>query len=257
MIGTFPINHTLTPRQQQISAQISQALSDMPTTLSDLISEMATPDFSIATLELELDDQGKIIPNEHNQRIVDHIELALTSPSDECHPAYKAQIFVTASEPKKSTRIVRPYLFEIIDRLHKDGRRINLDDVELVNLVIDHRKQCDLTGISAKRASFLSIRMSGVTLNDADLTGATFTDTAMSYSTLNQADISGAVFSNSSFFMVGCAVLTGNQHGIKKCQLWKGGVCDVDLDLTGEGITAKPDMEKFTLPANKTFSFFD
>ncbi len=262
MHGISPISRSLTSTQAQVSAKISEALPDLPTALSDLISEMAVPDFSIATRELELNERGDIIQNEKNQRIVEHIELALTSSSDECHPTYKAQIFVTGSESNQSSRKIKPYLVQIILGLQDSGAQINLDDVELVGLNLERDKPINLSGLSARRASFISVNMQGLRLDRADLTGATFTDTNLKWAHLKNAVITDAVFSSVSFDATLANDITANQSGILKCCEYDShyGVMDdrntlyIDSWMFGNNVSAAPDTKKFTLTSKRITS---
>ena len=267
MHGITPINHSLTLLQRQTSAKISDAMPAFPTAVSDLISEMAVPDFSLALQALELDRAGEAVQNEKNQKIISMIELALTSPSSECDPLIKAAVFKNASEnlPPFPQRM-NPYLATIINGLKRKGQQIILDDVVLRDLNLSWIQPIDFGGMSAKRAVFENVSMNYLQLERADFTGAHFFRTSLECALLNKANIVNARFSQVSFRNTQVCELTANQSTIFK--LCSGREQMTILDearmvrlassyLKGINIFAIPDSEKFTLPAQKIVERFD
>jgi len=271
MQGLSPRPYSMTLQQTQTSTAVTEAVQELPTTVADLISQMAVPDFSLAAQTLELDKYGEVIQNQGNLDILAAIESALTSPSSECDPKIKSQIFTNATKTHGVlsfvygqyciTGMLRSYLTQILNALTKNGLQINLDDVVLTNLDLSHiEDRIDLRGMSARQAQFSNINMRFLKLDGADFTGATFTDINLSHANLSNADITGATFSNVQFGRTLACAMTGNQTAIK-------GISAVENDfayliddsvsrtastyLNGMFLSAAPDTDKFTFAAQK------
>ena len=261
MIGLSP-RITLTALQTQTSTEITEAVPALPSTVADLISQMAVPDFSSAALELEFSSEGTIIENQRNQQIMASIELALTSPSTECDPAIKAAIFTNAWEKDQiytsDRRILKPYLVDLIHGLHRMGWQLNLDDVELSNLNLSGPRHFDLNGMSARRATFCNVNLNYAKLEGVDFTGAKFTHTDIERARLSKAIITDATFKEVYFHHTWADEMTGNQSGIIDIHaiqptligLYNERIQSDIVHLQGQAVTATPDRTPFTLPAN-------
>lgn len=259
MHGISPRCNSLTPMQLQASTEITKAVEELPTTVADLISEMALPDFSKATQAPELTLLDQLVRNETNREIAFYIELALTSPSSECDPKFKAHLFDIGSKAGDNGRTVKPYLIEIINGLKDKGLQLILDDVELNDLNLKDSWFVKLGGMSAQRATFSNMNMWNVELENVDLTGAKLINTDLGRAKLNNATITNATFSNVTCRATEASGLVGNQSAILKRLVSypdllnvDGEVCQADKTfLSGEITTATPDREKFTLPVHQ------
>ncbi len=267
MHGLSPINHSLTLLQRQTSAQISDTLQDFPTTVSDLISQMAVPDYSLALQPLELNKAGEIVKNEKNQEIVAMIELVLTSSSSECDPKIKAAVLMNATVQNLPLRpALQPHMATIIRGLQYKKQQIILDDVVIKDLDMSTAVPIDFSGMSAKRATFDNVNMNHLKMDHADFTGAHFFGTSLEAAQLNNANCVDARFTNVSFRNTQACELTGNQSVLFKS-------CSSKLELTitddqqmvrrsssllsGRNLVAIPDSENFTLPAQKIVETID
>jgi len=237
MFGLSPRPHSLTSLQFQVSEKINEAVPALPTTVSDLISEMAVPDFLSAQQKPELDQDGQLIQSPTNQRIVASIELALTSPSTECDPVIKEAIFDNANNRSRFSPTLLPYLVKIINGLTKSGHKINLDRVVLENsyLVLNG---LDLTGLIARRCIFRDITFRKVNFASANLIGAKFIRCDLREVNLRQANITDGMISMGSAWDTDITGITGNQSAI----FHAGSV------LAGSFYSADPDRSIFTLP---------
>ena len=259
MQGLSPRPHSLSPQQIQISNTIAETVTELPTTVTDLISEMAVPDFSIATIAPELTLCGTVMQTERNRQIVLHIDMALTAPSSECDPRIKAQIFDTAAQPGSTGRTIKPYLIELINKFQEKGLQLNLDDVELnrFNFVTEYASF--FNDMSAQRATFANLAMRRVNLRNADLTGAKFFNSDLSHANFSKANITNATFSNVTFQSTEACELIGNQSTLANIyeshpvlMSVNGEVCTADRTfLTGYVESAVPDRETFTLPTDQ------
>ncbi len=266
MQGLSPRPHTLTSRQIQISKEVVEALPDLPTTVSDMISQLAVPDFSLAAQPLELDKTGEPVDSPENRAIIACIELALTSSTFECDPDIKSTIFANATEPgyhRKDYGQLRPYLAKIMNGLSTSGQQIILDDVVIKNMDMSYVGPINLSGMSAKRTIFENLDMDYFQMDDADLSGATFNGASLENATFNRANISDVTFRHVYFNNTPAGALTGNQMEIFKCHttlapsLQIGGPTPVSVQntvLSGNAISAKPDTEIFTLPGQLTLT---
>lgn len=273
MIGFSPRPYTLIPQHIQTSAEVAAAVPDLPTTVIDLISQMAVPDFSLAEQTLELSEDGELIQHQRNLDILATIEAALTSPSSECDPTVKARIFTNATKTHgvlsfmygqyHITGMLRPYLVELLNRLTTARLQINLDRVALNNLELSlHADQLNLTGMSARGAQFSNINMRYLKLDGVDFTGATFTDTNLSQASLCKARITGATFSNVQFSRTLACELCGDQHGIYQLSsigsefsyLAEQRIATEKAYLYGAFVTAAPDSDSFTLAAQRSIA---
>lgn len=249
----------MTPRQSQTSLEIANAVPEIPTVITELISAMAEPDFIFAAQPLELNGDGEAIQNQKNREIISCIELALTAPSDECSPTIKSNIFRLATEQQESTGILKPYLVEIIGAIIARGLQINLDGVVLSHLKLGALSDLNLAGMSAKGATFNHVNLSFLKMAGADFTAATFTDCSLEWACLDKANISGALFTNVCFEGTQASELSGNQSGIYQCRdivEQPGKIFDRDVVLSmtflaGDKVSAGPDVENFTLRANQ------
>lgn len=261
MQGVSPVNKSLTSIQAQRSTAISEALPDFPSALSDLISQMATPNFDLAKQPLELNLAGQVVQNQSNQAIIACIELALTSPSSDCDPAIKAAIFVNATEQEPDSPTLKPYLIEILEGLTAKGQKINLDRVVLKDLAITANRTIDLTGMSARGATFNNVRFYIVKMNQSDLSEAIFINTRLLWADLSEADMTDATLTNVKFYSTEACALTCNQLAVFKCarsheelETWARGhfkICRTFL--YGENVTALPDSELLKLPTRYKF----
>jgi hypothetical protein len=269
MHGISPKNYSLTSRQREASAEVAKVLPELPTTLCDLISQLAMPDFSLACQTLELNEDGELIKNQRNLAISAMIELALTASSSDCGPLIKAQIFINATEfigiyiqdDEQYGGLLRNYLALIMNELKERGEYINLDDVVLSDLDLSSTAvRVDLCGMSAKRATFNKINMKYLKLIEADLSGAQFIDTSLEQADISNAIVTGATFTNVSFKNTVVCELTGNQSTIYEAIATSSeftilhGVMIVQAErtyLNGGHVTAAPDSDHFTLPAKK------
>ncbi len=249
----------MTSRQSQTSVEIAKAVPEIPTVIAELISAMAEPDFIFAAQPLELNGAGEVIQNQKNREIISRIELALTASSDECSPTIKAYIFFLATEQQGATGILKPYLVEIIGAILAKGLQINLDGVVLSHLNLGGLSDLNLTGMSAKGATFHHVNLSFLKMAGADFTAATFTDCSLEWAYLDKANITGAVFTKVCFEGTQASELSGNQSGIYQCRNiieQPGKIFDRDIVLNmtflaGEKVSAEPDSDNFTLPANQ------
>lgn len=260
MIGLSPRVASLTPRQRQTSAAVSEVVPEFPATVSDLISQMAMPDFSLATQKLELDTNDRVFSTQSNQQIIDNIELALTSPSSECEPGIKAAIFFNATDFFQSRgyyrHLLKPYLVQIFDNLHDKACQINLDWVVLTDLNLSCPRHINLKGISAKGATFHNIAMDSLNMEGGDFTGAKFIDISLARANLGQAIFTDASLSNIWFEITTASELVGNQSGMlqRRDSYWQQTILNkvtVQVETTclaGRLVTATPDMKTFTLP---------
>lgn len=273
MLGLSPRPYTLTQQQAQTSQAVTAAVPDLPTTVIDLISQMAVPDFSLAEQTLELSEDGELIQHQRNRDILATIEAALTSPSSECDPKTKARIFTNATKTHgvlgfmygeyHITGMLRPYLVALLNRLTAAGLQINLDRVALNNLDLSlHADQLNLTGMSARGTQFSNISMRHLKLDGVDFTGATFTDTNLSQASLCRARITGATFSNVQFSRTLACELSGDQYGIYQLSsidsefsyLAEQRVSTEKTYLYGAFVTAAPDSDSFTLAAQRNIA---
>lgn len=259
MHGFSPRDFSLTARQLQTSAAVSIALPELPTSLSDLVSQMAVPDFSPATQMLELSSDGVILQNHSNLQIISSIELALTASSSDCDPAIKATIFVNASKESRTGIKIVPYLAQIINTLKLKGLQIILDDVVLNNMDMNLATDMDLSGMSARGTTFDKIDMPCLKMDSVDFTGARFIDTSLRWANISKSIITDAWFFNVEFHGTEASELTGNQSGIFDCGSTDRNMLvqdDVtyqfdDVILHGENVNAFPDMKSFIFPERK------
>ena len=258
MHGISPRNNSLTALQMQASTKIAEAVTELPTAVTDLISEMALPDFSKATQAPELTLLDELVHNETNRQIAYLIELALTSSSSECDPKFKAQLFDIGSKPGQNGRILKPYLCMIINNLNDKGQQLNLDGVELNNLNLKDSWLVKLGGMSAQKTTFTNMNMWNVGLENADFTGARFINTNLGHAKLNKANITDATFSNVEFRATEAAGLIGNQSSIVKHFVpcpgllnVNGEVCQSDKTCLSGVVNSEPDREKFILPVHQ------
>lgn len=264
MQGLSPRLYSLTARQIETSKQISDALPDLPITLSDLISEMAAPDYSLASQALELDTEGEVIQNPQNLNIIAHIELALTATSSECDPVIKSAIFQNANEPVyfgSTFGRVRPYLINIFHELKSRNQQINLDDVVVKDTILFSSKGINLGGMSARRARFENINMDSLDLSNADFTDAVFVDVSLRDANLSHVHIIDASFFHVYFGDTLANGLTGNQsaifsavrsdssaHSLEQLPAGDSVFRFARFVPGGSGVTAVPDRTAFTIP---------
>jgi len=260
MIGLSTRIETLTSRQRQISDEIAQVVPELPTVLSDLISQLAVPDFSLATQKLELDNDDRVFRTHNNQQIIDIIEIALTSPSSECEPGIKAQIFLNATDLFQSRGycryLLKPYLVQIFDNLQDKALQINLDGVVLTDLNLSAPRHINFKGVSAKGATFHNVSMDNLNMEGGDFTGAKFIDVCMARATLSQAIFIDATWSNIWFEITTASELVSNQSGIlqRRGSYWQQTILSTvtvqaeTACLAGRLNKAMPDMKTFTLP---------
>lgn len=256
MHGISPKDNSLTLRQIKASAEVAKVVPELPTTLCDLISQMAVTDFSLATRMLELGQDGRLIQNQSNQQIINTIEAALSSSSLECDPSIKAQIFLTAYQSYQTGRSTMPYLEPIINAMKKKGLQIILDDVEFKNLDMRHIGGLELSGMSAQRTVFRNVKTWKLIMDHADFTGARFIDTTLEYVNLSNAIITDATFLNVTFCGNEACELTFNQSAIYKCSATYHDLLRIDYDfyqiekthLNGIRINAMPDSVTVTFP---------
>jgi len=261
MHGLSPRDISLTQRQLAVSLKITETLPEMPTTVADLISQMAVADFSAASLPLELNQFGRVLQNQRNLDIISCIKSALTAPSCECDPAIKSAIFANANDPDGYPHVanfgkIKPYLIQILGELTDSHQQIILDDVTIRDMDMVGVKGLDLSGMSAKRALFCNVNMDHVIMNHADLTDAQFNSASLEHADFSRANITNVIFSEVYFRNTGASALTGNQSAIVQCT-----VIETDLSsltgptsmtcLKGNDITAIPDIEPFTLAPHK------
>jgi hypothetical protein len=259
MHGLSPRTPSLTVQQTLTNRKISEALAEFPSVITELISQMAIPDFYFATQPLEINDKGGVIKNQRNQKILASIELALTASSSECMPSIKSIVFIHATEQMESSGILKPYLVEIIGSIVSHGLQINLDGVCLDHLKLNFLADFRLDGLSAKGASFNHVKLDFLKMAGADFSGAKFVDCSLQWTCLDNATITDASFSNVSFGSTGASELRGNQSGIVQCtdiieQPGKIVERDAVVSMTfleGEKVTAQPDRDNFTLPATR------
>lgn len=261
MHGLSPINQSLTPKQTVTSKVIASAVVEFPTVVSDLISQMAVADFSLATKTPELSDDGAIIPSEKNQQIIATIELALCSTSADCRPSVKAQIFYNAAEAGQRSGSSQSYLVQIISGMQRRGQKINLDEVELDDLDMRKIGPLELDGMSAQKAIFRNAYLWYLNLHCADLTDTRFIKSSLSFIDLSDADMIGATFRDVEFRFVKANGLTGNQSDILARNRRYPELVTSDrtpyyverIYLDGYGVDAIPDTNPFTLEAEKSW----
>jgi len=255
MHGISPRNYSLTPQQQKTSAEISREIPELPVVLSELISEMAVPDFEMAMEKLELNKNGEAIPTQRTLQIIACIERALTAPSSECDPKIKATVFHNAGVESSDKNRMERYLIQIINGLKSKGRQIILDDIELDNVNFS-MQGIDFSGISARRAVFASVSMKSLNLEAADFTDASFTECPMVWTNLNNVNFTNARFSMVYFHEAEAHGLIGNQLDVfkqvetRKQDSEQDGTAPVGniIFLGGLVESAIADAETFTLP---------
>jgi len=263
MNGGISGNYSLTQRQIQASAELSKVVPEFPLVVSDLISQMAIPDFSLATRQLELDSNDHAIANEANQQIINNIEFALTSPSTECEPHIKEKIFFNATDFVHSLGyyryLLKPYLVQIVDDLQTREQQINLDSVALTDLNLCSPTHINLKGVSAKGASFHNIAMDSLNMECGDFTGARFVNVCLARANLAQAIFTDATLLNIWFEITAASELISNQSGMvqRRDSYWQQTILNtvtVQVEtscLAGRLVTAMPDMKAFTFPLPK------
>jgi len=261
MHSVSPVNKSLTRIEARLSTEISQALPSFPTSLSDLISQMATSSFELARQPLELDVRGDVVQNQHNQEITACIESALTSPSSVCDPAIKTAIFINATMHTPMSPILRPYLIAILEGLTARQQQINLDQIMLRSVTIKRNPCIDLTGISARGATFSDVTFGAIKMVRADFTHAHFFNTSMEYTDISEADITDATLTNVRFYSTEACGLCGNQMAVFRCartntevETWGRGHFNVKRSfLFGSEVTGTPGAERMTLPKRYQF----
>jgi len=261
MNGLSPRIYGLTAQQAQASNEIATAVPELPTSVSDLISQMAYADYTLPAQPLQLDDAGAVIDNQRNQEIIAAIEAALTSPSTNYTPHIKGQIFSNATLAVTAARdptcdTLRSYLPQLINRLSQRGQSVNLDDVVLNNLDLGE-DGVDLTGMSARRAVFNNVNMQLFKMADADLTGSRFIDGSLAHADMRNANITDATFSNVFFMNTMVDGLTGNQSAIFQAgtPLSASAVHESVRQrefLHGTFFSVIPDRDKFTFIATRS-----
>lgn len=257
MIGLSPRVSTLTLQQKSTSAAVTQALPELPTTVSDLISELAVPDFPLATQPVALNDDGRVVLCPRNFEIISMIELALNAPSSECDPKIKSKIFSNASQVDELGNTMLPYLGRILNAMKDNGLQVILDDVELTFYNMSEAGHIDLGGMSAQRATFSNVDFHLVKMDGADFTGATFINTNLNRADISRANITAANFSSVGFLETAVSELRGNQSAIlkssttsRKTMILDDVAVEVDdVILNTVSLTASPDMDNFTLSA--------
>ena len=255
MIGISPRAHFMPQQQIATSAAISETVPEFPLTVCDLISQMATTDFSLATQPLDFDLQGEVIQNRKNIQIISYIVLALTAPSSECAPTIKTTIFLNGSEFLAGSRILKPYLARIINGLHAEGRTINLDNVIITNLDMSLAGTIDLSGMSAQGAVFKNVTLDYQKMEGADFTGAKFINSSLDQAYMSRANITDATFENVTFEFTEACELTGNQSGILQASSSERVLTKINdipfmasfMYLNGT-VTAMPDCRSYQLP---------
>jgi len=260
MLGIAPKNHFMTSQQRDTSSEISESIPSLPTALSDLISQMAVPDFSVATEKPELDEDGAVIQNERNLQITATIELALSTTSAACRPAMKAQIFYNAVNSEGGSS--RSYLVQIIRGMRDRGVKINLDGVELHNL--DTRKigPLVLDGMSAQKALFSHVYLWHASLYRADFRDTRFIKSSLGCVNLSYADITGATFTDVEFLSAEVSGLTGNQSDLFGRDQPYAELVTTECTpyfvekrhLNESDVSAIPDTNPFTLAAEKSWA---
>ncbi len=258
MIGMSPRVSTLTPQQKATSAAVAQSVSQLPTSVTDLISELAVPDFSLATQPVEISDDGRVVLAPRNLEIIAMIELALNAPSSECDPAIKVEIFEKALlTTHHFGNVMQTYLGKILNAMKDKGLQVILDDVELRGIDMGQTGAIDLGGMSAQRATFHGMVLEHLKMDGADFTGAKFISTSLKRCDMSKANISAATFVEVQFQETAVSELRGNQSVIlkssttsRKAMLVDEAAVEVDdVVLNTTSLTASPDMEDFTLSA--------
>ena len=260
MIGLSPRISTLTEHQRSTSAAVAQAVPDLPTSVTDLISELAAPDYSLALQPVAVNDDGRIVLNPENFAVIAMIELALNAPSSECDPAIKARIFSNACEKYQQHNGMSRYLCRILNAMKDKGLQVILDDVVLTGFEMGQEASIDLSGMSAQRAIFDGMELENLKMEGADFTGAKFISTKLERVDISKADITGATFSKVQFLKTEVSALRCNQSGILKNTTTGKTMTLDDIDvapdiaiLNAENLTTGPDMEDFTFPAKNVF----
>jgi len=261
MQGVLPVNKSLTSIQAQRSTAISEALPEFPTALSDLISQMATPNFDLAKQPVELNPAGQVIQTQRNQEIIACIESALTSPSSDCDPAIKAAVFVNATAQVQGNPTLQPYLLAILEGLTAKGQKINLDRVVLKDLAITRNRSIDLTGMSARGATFSNVRFYIVKMNQSNFSEALFINSRLEWADLSEADITGARFDNVKFYSTEASGLWCNQTAVSKCarthkelETWGRGHFEINRTfLYGDKVSGTPDADR--IPLTRRYNF--
>ena len=162
----------------------------MPTCVTDLITDYAATDYSIALKEYDLSADGVIPNTARNRQINEMIALAITSP--DCDPKIKSTIMA-----KALSRSAFPYgarraeLCKIIQQVQSRQIQINLDNVDLSGLDLGG---LNLRNITARGASFVSTLLNRTNLSGADLTAAVFSKSAL------RPDMTGAILRNTKLF---------------------------------------------------------
>jgi len=135
----------------------------LPTTLVNLVNGYAATDYSEALLSIEYNKYGRYIDNARNAGILKAMQLALTSA--DCDPKIKRELFAARTNS-------RGLLDDVIESIHKEGLRINLDNTDFSGLDLG---DLNLGNMTAKGASFVRTRLSRSVFRGANLTGASFT----------------------------------------------------------------------------------
>jgi len=156
-------------KQHISTAFVTASQQPIPTVLTDMISDYAQFDYSIALERPDTNKLGLLSRTQKNERIMEAIYKALSSA--ECDPRIKHKIFALGSLNDSPTRYA---LEQVVSRLQADRIQINLDNTDLSGCNLS---QFDLSGMTAKGASFALTSMIFTLLVGADLTGATFFET--------------------------------------------------------------------------------
>jgi len=161
----------------------------IPDDLIGIMSSYTADKYELAASRYELDADGRLIKNTHNQNTTNAIRCALSSA--ECPPYIKRQIFINANQPGTC----RNQLTSIVADLSKNDHRINLDGVDLSGCNLS---RLILTNISAIRSSFDGANIEFTTLRHSDLTGASFNGTYLGHASMRntklvKAKMEGAV----------------------------------------------------------------
>jgi len=217
MLGISPRPTSLTQPQRNISKTISESVPELPVTITDLISEFAQPDFELAAVPLQLDQDGAVVQNQSNQSIIAMIEIALTSPSSECAPWIKSKIFANATGNLPGDKRIHPYLVQIINRLQCAGEQINLDDAHFEYFNLTRQDGLDFSSISAQRTTFYHVHFFQFNMARANFAGAKFVHTLIVDGDLTQAIITDARFELTTIHGTLASGLIGNQSAILNC----------------------------------------
>jgi uncharacterized protein YjbI with pentapeptide repeats len=177
-------------KQHITTALLTASEQPIPTVLTDMISEYAYVDYSVALEQFDIDKTGEITDTEKNKAIKEMIERAITS--SDCDPRIKHQIF-SLGTPYNAT--MRAALIDIIERLQTQGIQINLDGTDLSGCDLS---RFDLRNMTAKGASFVQTSLIGTQLGGADFTGSTFFDAFISRTELRDTILKDTFWTRSA-----------------------------------------------------------